>query len=238
MVRQLTLVALTAGDPTAARILIDYAKNATDEERPNLIQALGNTRDHQVIPTLRELLGGDDDDLVCVGLALAGDETIRPTLLKMIDSDNPERQSMAIYGLSKLGKQPDLDQLFKLLDGGSEEQAAMAVHGIGHTFNSDAQQPLIRWLDSQTNPQMLAAGIISLGCVGDQQAESYLAKHLTSDTPEIRRAAAIGMYILTGTQPEYADARSESTRLVVETYYQKARLKKVEYSELRDRSVR
>jgi HEAT repeat protein len=128
-----------------------------------------------------------------VNLAQSGSQQMR---IAAVSALGFSRSGLAFQTLSSLMESPDTD--IRLL----------AASSLSQPGNVAAQAPLLSLLsagEATEDPQSLSVAALGLGLAGDEKSVKSLERLLLHKNPSVRRAAAVGLFYITGKSRTYVN---------------------------------
>lgn len=121
-------------------------------------------------------------------------------VLPLIDHDNADVRDVAAWWISKRAVRLQIrDDMFERLSGGDTERARNAAEVLGRFMHPDALMPLeLAIHDSSLGDEARAAAAVAVGTIGDYRGKAVLEGALTSESAEVRAAAAKGLRNIRG----------------------------------------
>lgn len=233
-VRRMALEVLGAcGDASAVPAVASVLERAPeDDEKIAAAQALRNVAAPEAVPALASAARRARMPLsgwIALARAACGDATVVDRVIGLARGTD----ELALAAITTLGtvEAPPARRYLEELAGGEDLQTALlAASSLSRPGKRSAQEPLAALLArgrAANDPQRLSVAALGLGMAGDARAVKPLEELLGSSHRSARRAAAVGLYYLTGQARRYLNMWGEDGRFVPLTFHIKMREEKL-----------
>ncbi|MHB9155163.1 MAG: HEAT repeat domain-containing protein [Endomicrobiales bacterium] len=166
--------------------------------RAAAVLTLGEIKDRESIPLLRQMVGDDDGrvgDACLISLAKMGDPSVKNTFISALESTKQEIRAKAAEALGDIGDPSAVAPLRKRLkdwDRGAKVAAVMALGKL-----KDVQSvPVLRELLWDKDDIVREKAAAALGLMGSPEAAPALEEMLKDPNGLVRIAAADSLYLL------------------------------------------
>ncbi len=175
-------------DAEGAKILREIFESGEHADvRAAAAVGLGLLKDKDSLPILGKEIedpkgGGDVRRFCCISLGLIGDLAASNYLKAVLEKVNvPYLRWSAAIGLARLGDKSCMELLTKNLSDGSRVVKEAAIQAIGYFRDETQIKTLIDNFNKESNKEIQAMYIVSLGYIGDSAEEIPVLRQVSQD---------------------------------------------------------
>ena len=226
-VRSAALRAISAGDPTAGKVLLEKLKTTPQQELAFMFYAISRTGDTSLVNEIKKThLDGPGRDDAIAALAVLGDQSIVKTAIENSKSEDMGRKQMGAIAVAAISNDSEKarERLAELFDDPSPQIRYVTFSSIPmQGVNESIESVVLKWVKNQKDPKEISQAITALARVGGPDSLDYLRSLAESKSANVRYSASLCLATITGAEQIFVRDSGEKVKVVLTSRFAAAR---------------